>query len=350
MKKRIRSVICGLLSMLALCGNVRLAASAGAPAFEDIDNHWAKNNIIWNVENGYFSGVSATSFAPDATMTRGMFVTVLARVAGEDPEKYRDWYIGNLFDDVAGNAYYATTVNWAVLKGVAAGTGGCTFSPDLPVTREQMSVFIVRFLETYDMDVTESASAIVGSFSDAGEISGYARMAVEWMRTSGLISGRPDGNGGYRFDPKAGLTRAECATVLRQLVAKTCKVDVERIEPESVSIAGYFDEAVDGITVNVGEEIYFYAILVPDDATNQNVIFVSSDPSVVRVTLDGTAIALKSGNADVYAVTSNRKFSCGACEYDRDNGARLGLQKRYRLGKGDQNQDDHGPQEPRRDL
>ena len=87
MRKRI---LCLLLALTLLAGAFPFA-SAAEHGMKDITGHWAEADIAWVVRMGLFSGTSATTFTPNGTMTRGMFVTVLGRYAGIDPADYQDW-------------------------------------------------------------------------------------------------------------------------------------------------------------------------------------------------------------------------------------------------------------------
>lgn len=94
--------------------------------------------VLWAVEQGITEGTSATTFSPDATVTRGQTVTFLYRAAGS-PE-----VSGGSFSDVAADAYYADAVVWAVAEGVTNGTSSTTFSPNSACTRAQIVTFMYR--------------------------------------------------------------------------------------------------------------------------------------------------------------------------------------------------------------
>ena len=136
-----RRILCAALVLVLLASS--LLAVFG---FEDSDQHWAKAYIDRAVSLGLFKGVTETEFRPDAPMTRAMFVTVLGRLAGVDPDEWQCDYLSLLFDDVDADAYYAPYLAWAVHTGVTGGTGTRTFSPDSNVTREQMARFISNYL------------------------------------------------------------------------------------------------------------------------------------------------------------------------------------------------------------
>ena len=90
------------------------------------------------MKEGITSGTSATTFAPDMTVTRGQTVTFLYRAAGAPAVS------GGSFADVAADAYYADAVAWAVKEGITSGTGATTFSPDAACTRGQIVTFMYR--------------------------------------------------------------------------------------------------------------------------------------------------------------------------------------------------------------
>ena len=94
--------------------------------------------VLWAVENGITMGTSATTFSPDATVTRAQVVTFLWRANGQPAA----WNSG--FTDVSADAYYAKAVAWAVQNGITTGTGFGVFSPDAACTRAQIVTFLYR--------------------------------------------------------------------------------------------------------------------------------------------------------------------------------------------------------------
>ena len=107
--------------------------------FYDVDKDaYYYDAVLWAVENGVTNGTSATTFSPDATVTRAQAVTFQWRAAGSPAVS------GGSFADVADSAYYAGAVSWAVANGVTNGTGGSNFSPDVGVSRAQAVTFLYR--------------------------------------------------------------------------------------------------------------------------------------------------------------------------------------------------------------
>ncbi len=111
----------------------------GANPFTDVSaDAYYYDAVLWAVKEGITSGTSATTFSPDATVTRGQTVTFLYRAAGAPAVS------GGGFADVAADAYYADAVAWAVKEGITSGTGATTFSPDAACTRGQIVTFMYR--------------------------------------------------------------------------------------------------------------------------------------------------------------------------------------------------------------
>ena len=178
------------------------------PNFTDINGHWAKEHILFAVSRGLFSGTSKTTFSPNTTLTRGMFVTALGRLAGINPADYQN----RKFTDVKANAYYAPYVNWAASKGIVGGTTSTTFAPDSNITREQMAVIMKNYADKMGYSIPKTLEAV--TFADNAQISSWAKDAVKAMQQAGVLSGKENN----RFDPQGNATRAEAATVLHRFV------------------------------------------------------------------------------------------------------------------------------------
>ena len=119
--------------------------AAGSPVVNDVmsftdvpaDTYYA-DAVRWAVSKGITSGTSATTFAPDMTVTRSQTVTFLYRAAGTPAVS------GGSFADVPADAYYADAVAWAVREGVTSGISATTFSPNADCTRGQIVTFMYR--------------------------------------------------------------------------------------------------------------------------------------------------------------------------------------------------------------
>ena len=114
--------------------------ASGSNPFRDVSaDTYYYDAVLWAVENGITSGISADAFAPDAMVTRAQTVTFLYRAAGSPAAAS-----GSSFSDVRSDAYYADAVFWAVEKGITSGTAAAAFSPDADCTRAQIVTFLYR--------------------------------------------------------------------------------------------------------------------------------------------------------------------------------------------------------------
>ena len=111
-----------------------------------------------------------------------------------------------------GDAYFAGAVDWAAGHGIVTGTGD-GFAPDANVTREQLAVFLCRYLKAVGVE-TGAASGGIGGYADGAAVSDWARESMEWAVGAGIITGRDSG----ALDPAGTATRAEVAVMLQRLV------------------------------------------------------------------------------------------------------------------------------------
>ena len=167
---------------------------------------WYYGAAAYAYNNRLFAGTTATTFAPDMTMTRAMLVSVLWRLAGEPAPKGT-----NTFDDVPDGTWYTDAVTWAAENGVVAGIGNGRFDPDGSVTREQTAVILFNYAQSKGYDV--SARADLSAFPDAGSVSDWAQSALAWANASGLISGAVRGTQTI-LDPQGSASRAQVAMIL----------------------------------------------------------------------------------------------------------------------------------------
>lgn len=153
--------------------------------------------VQWAVEKGITNGTSAETFSPEDPCTRAQIVTFLWRAAGSPVVNYAM----NL-SDVAGDAYYAEAVRWALSEGITTGTSDQTFSPDAVCTREQAVTFLWR---------AAGSPAVSGesAFEDVGADAYYAR-AVAWAAQNGVTNGISQALFGTGSD----CTRAQIVTFL----------------------------------------------------------------------------------------------------------------------------------------
>ena len=172
--------------------------------FADVaETDWYYDAVDYAYQNELMNGTSATTFAPNGTMTRAMLVTILHRQAGEPVVNY-----AMPFTDVTEGTWYTEAVRWAAAEGIVTGTSATTFAPDAPVTREQFATILYRYAQSEGQGFT-GAWAFRLDFDDADEVSEYAYEAMCWMTMHGVI----EGSGGS-LNPQSSATRAEAATML----------------------------------------------------------------------------------------------------------------------------------------
>ena len=153
--------------------------------------------VLWAAQNGITSGTDAEHFSPNQPCTRAQIVTFLWRAAGSPVVNY-----AMDLSDVAGDAYYAEAVRWALSEGITTGTSDHTFSPDAVCTREQAVTFLWR---------AAGSLAVSGesAFEDVGADAYYAR-AVAWAAQNGVTNGISQALFGTGSD----CTRAQIVTFL----------------------------------------------------------------------------------------------------------------------------------------
>ena len=139
-----KSILAFLLALCLLISNVPISF-----AFSDTDGHWAQEYIDRAVENQLFTGVTEDRFAPNDTMTRAMFVTVLGRFEGIDTDFWSREGAPQFFkQDVDNDAYYAPHIRWGVCNGIVNGVNDFLFAPNRAITREQMAKLISYYLDS----------------------------------------------------------------------------------------------------------------------------------------------------------------------------------------------------------
>ena len=176
--------------------------------FSDVSaSDWFAPYVNYAYINGLMRGISDDLFDPDGDMDRAMIVTVLWRTEGTPAPSGP-----SPFDDLR-EEWYRGAVVWAAENGIVNGTGKGKFSPDDPLTREQIAAIMMRFSTYKGYGV--SARADISTFPDASKVDGYAVDPMRWAVGSGLITGSAQ-NGKIYLDPLGHATRAQVATILNR--------------------------------------------------------------------------------------------------------------------------------------
>ena len=187
-----------------------VTAIARFPFTDVVAGTWYYGAAAYAYNNGLFAGMTPTTFAPNATMTRAMLVSVLWRLAGAPAPK-----APNTFVDVPDGAWYTDAVTWAAENGVVSGIGGSRFDPSGFVTREQTAEILYNYAHSKGYDVSARADLTV--FPDAGSVSGWAEKALSWANAAGLINGTVR-DGQTILDPQGSASRAQVAMILMNYV------------------------------------------------------------------------------------------------------------------------------------
>lgn len=204
-----------LLAVVLLLGAVPAAAFAG---FADVPaDAWYAPAVQTCAEQGLFQGTSPTTFSPDLSMTRGMFVTVLGRMENIDPTQAD----ASGFMDVPEDAYYAGYVGWAARSGIVAGVSDSVFEPERGISRQEICTIVHRYLVWKDVSLQTVPSA---QFADDAQIAEWAKESVYVCRSAGIVSGVGDNH----FAPDVAARRCEAAQIFKNLLA----VLEDALEPE----------------------------------------------------------------------------------------------------------------------
>ena len=194
---------------VGVTGSCELVVRDNARVFSDMAGHWAQASVDFASARGLMNGIGDTgAFGPEAMTSRAMVCAVLSNL------EYGPEAAGApSFSDTAGDAWYAKAVAWASETGIVHGYGdGSAFGPDDDVTREQMACMVFNYARA--MGVDTSGRADLSGYEDASKLT-YGREAMEWCVASGIFHGY---DGQASLGGTDGLTRAQCAAVLTNLV------------------------------------------------------------------------------------------------------------------------------------
>ena len=162
---------------------------------------WCRADVEYVWQHGIMKGVSATKFGPDTKMTRAMFVTVLYRMEGSPSVEGMQI---PAFTDIGAKWCYDAII-WAYNAGVTLGKTATTFAPNDSITRAEIVTMVYR----YSGSPTVSG---VPNFTDAASVGAWARDAIIWATSVGVVNGYTDGS----FGPNKTALRSEMAAMLNR--------------------------------------------------------------------------------------------------------------------------------------
>ena len=157
--------------------------------FADISGHWAADAAAFASSRELFLGDAPNTFSPNAKMTRGMLLTVLARYENVNTQ--------------GGAVYYEKAAAWAMANGLSDGS---KLSGE--ITREQLAAILYRYAVLKNKLSGEGAD--LRSYEDANRVSEWASEAMSWAVGAGLIKGAAP----TTLDPQGGATRAQVAAII----------------------------------------------------------------------------------------------------------------------------------------
>ena len=166
---------------------------------------WFYNDVKYVYEKGIMAGTAADVFAPNATTTRAMIVTILYRLEGSPAVTGTSAFV-----DVPAGQWYTDAVNWAAANQIVKGTSATTFAPNDSITREQMAAILYRYAQYKGYDVTKKAD--LSGYSDNGQVSAYAKDALAWANAAKLINGVTN----TTLAPRGNATRAQVSAILHR--------------------------------------------------------------------------------------------------------------------------------------
>ncbi|MTK07169.1 MAG: hypothetical protein F8N38_08805 [Hungatella sp.] len=221
--------------------------------FTDITTHWAKEAMDYVDGRGLITGTSNTVFSPDDNITRGMLATALGRLANVDTGLYQ----ANSFTDVSSDSTAASYADWANKKGIIKASGNGQFSPDQPVTREEMSLILQNYTKAV-MSCPLSITRDAINYDDNASIDSVYKKAVTSMQQAGVIMGEKNNN----FNPKNNVTRAQASMMLYRLAKLT--IDPSSAQGWARNDGGQYlyykdGKAFTGWLDADGKKYYFYA-------------------------------------------------------------------------------------------
>lgn len=174
--------------VLGVKGSMQIKVINNDKSFVDTVGHWAASDVDFVSARELFNGTAPALFSPEASMTRGMVVTVIARLAGENTDGGANWYDKGCA--------------WAVANGVSDGT-----DPNGSITREQLAAMLYRYCGS------PAASGSLSAYADAASVSAFASDAMQWCVNNGIINGM-DG----LLNPQGQATRAQVSAMFARYI------------------------------------------------------------------------------------------------------------------------------------
>ncbi|MBR5516271.1 MAG: S-layer homology domain-containing protein [Clostridia bacterium] len=204
------NVLPGLVSRRAREAELFIEGTAFSEtkSFKDVYTHsWYFNAVEYVNEKGIMTGVTGGSFKPGDLLSRSMMVTILGKIEKIDTSAYSN---KTNFEDVKVTDWFAPYVEWAYVNGITNGTGDGEFSPNVPITRQDIVVMLYMYTQKKGIE-TMGFTDNTDKYADTADIASYAVPAMKWAVGCGCIAG----NDSNELDPGNNASRAEAAQIMK---------------------------------------------------------------------------------------------------------------------------------------
>ena len=237
MRKRTRMLALFLCVVMLISVFPTSVFAAEPLPFKDVKaGSWYYDDVAYVYEHELMNGVGNNLFAPSASTSRAMIVTILYRVEGSPATNKK-----TTFKDLKSGSWYYDAVKWAAENKIVNGYSDTKFGPSEDITREQFASILYRYAQFKGYDLSKRAD--LSAYSDAKKVSSWAKEAMSWANAMDLIHGT-----GQALDPRGAATRAQAAAILHRFL--------ENVPPKApVALTVTFDLNYEGSPENTNVEV-----------------------------------------------------------------------------------------------
>ena len=215
-----------LAAVMALGLTVPALGADRKAAYADVAGTWSEAYVSRVTELGLMDGRSETAFAPNENITRADLVTALYRLAGS-PDLPND--AKNPFADVAEDAACRDAVVWASGNSIVGGKTPTTFVPGGDATRQEIAKILNLFAaQAVGRTELTSREEVLSGYSDAADVSGWAKEFMNWAVASEFITGSEG-----KLAPRGTATRAQIAAILCRYMDDASTGDASKDNPRN---------------------------------------------------------------------------------------------------------------------
>ena len=220
-KNRIENAVCTGKIDLTLQRTLKTLANypqlgENETIFSDVmKTDWFCPAVLYCTDNQLFYGTTESTFSPQLSITRGMFIAVLGRMEGVEEKTPCE----TKFSDVSDTQYYAPHIKWASEQHIVAGLSETTYGPDIPIRREDLLRMLCNYCAVKGINLDETSAKTIADFKDGHTVDSWAIDAMTWVIRCGILQGDNIGN----LNPRANASRAEVAQIMMSFTQKTAE-------------------------------------------------------------------------------------------------------------------------------